>query len=362
MGEVHTRAARAAGAAIAGVSSSTHSSAVKAATRLHIPVAYESVAEMLEDPDIDVVHICSPNSSHAAIATAVLEAGKHVICEKPLATAPEQTENLLQLAAVTGKVAAVPFVYRFHPMVREARSYIQNGDVGPVITVQGSYFQDWLVSTAADNWRVNDELGGPSRAFADIGSHLCDLVEFVTDERITELCAQTRTVFDSRALNTAITTEDVAAVMFRTASGVLGTLMVSQVAPGRKNKLSFEIHGTTRSIFFDQEQPESLWVGEKTASKVVVRSPSDNCPDAARLSRVPAGHPQGYQDAFNSFVADTYAAITGSTPEGLPTFADGVRSAYITAAVLESAHRRSWVSVPDSPISFASQSSKALVR
>lgn len=362
MGEVHSRAARAAGAAIAGVSSSTHSSAEKAAHRLHIPVAYESVREMLEDPALDLVHICSPNSSHASIATAALEAGKHVICEKPLATTPEQAESLLHLAAVTGKVAAVPFVYRFHPLVREARSYIRKGSLGTVITVQGSYLQDWLVSTTDDNWRVNDEVGGPSRAFADIGSHLCDLVEFVTGERITDLCAQTRTIFDKRTHNTAITTEDVAAVMFRTISGLLGTLMVSQVAPGRKNKLSFEINGTTQSVFFDQEQPESLWVGAKTASRVVVRSPEDNCPDAARLSRVPAGHPQGYQDAFNSFVADTYAAITGETPEGLPTFADGVRSARITAAVLESAHRGLWVSVPDSPITFPTRSSKKLVR
>lgn len=361
MGEVHSRAARAAGAAIAGVTSSTHSSAEKAANRLHIPVAYESVAEMLEDPAIDLVHICSPNSSHASIAEAALEAGKHVICEKPLATNPEQAESLLHLAAVKGKVAAVPFVYRFHPLVREARSYVRKGSLGTTITVQGSYFQDWLLSTTDDNWRVNDEVGGPSRAFADIGSHLCDLVEFVTDERISDLCAQTRTVFDKRTYNTAITTEDVAAVMFRTAGGLLGTLMVSQVAPGRKNKLSFEINGTTQSLFFDQEQPESLWVGAKTGSRVVVRSPEDNCPDAARLSRVPAGHPQGYQDAFNNFVADTYAAIAGETPEGLPTFADGLRSAHITAAVLDSARNNSWVSVPDSPTAFPARSSKALV-
>jgi len=347
MAEVHCRAARAAGAEVVGVASSTRASAERAAQRLDIPSAYASVEELLVDDSVDLVHVCTPNASHAAIAMGALEADKHVVCEKPLATDPETAASLVRLAAERNRVATVPFVYRFHPMVREARARVGAGDLGPLITVQGSYLQDWLLNTSDDNWRVDAEVGGSSRAFADIGSHLCDLVEFVAGERISALCAQTRTVFADRKNTKRITTEDVAVLLFRTANGLLGTFMISQVAPGRKNRLSFEINGQAQSLFFDQEAPETLWVGGKNASQIVTRSREGLHPDAARFALVPAGHPQGYQDAFNGFVTDTYAAVAGDVPDGLPKFADGLRAAALTAAVLASARDGAWVSVPD---------------
>jgi predicted dehydrogenase len=254
---------------------------------------------------------------------------------------------LVDLAAKQGLVAAVPFVYRFHPMVREARELVRNGSIGDALLVQGSYLQDWLLESSADNWRVDSSLGGVSRAFADIGSHLCDITEFVLSDRITRLMATIKTVHGQRATRRDVDTEDMAVVLFETLRGTLGTFSVSQVAPGRKNRLAIEVSGSRQSIFFNQEHPDEMWVGNKASSHVVQRDPSILSADAARLSRLPAGHSQGYQDAFNAFVSDAHLAIRNSAPEGLPQFEDGLRAVQITEAVLTSHHTSSWVNVDE---------------
>ncbi|ANJ28674.1 Gfo/Idh/MocA family protein [Agromyces aureus] len=345
MATVHSRAARAAGAHLGGGASSSAARARDAVERLGLGTAYASIDELLADPDIDVVHVCTPNTTHAGIARAVLEAGKHVICEKPLATSVADAERLRTLAAERGLVTAVPFVYRFHPMAREARARIAAGETGRLVSVHGAYLQDWLATQGDDDWRVDHALGGPSRAFADIGSHLVDLVEFIAGDRIVRLNAATRTVYDRRATNVDISTEDLVAVVVELASGAVGTLLVSQVAPGRKNALSIELSGTDASVRFEQERPDRLWVGRADASMILERDPARLAPDAARLSLVPAGHPMGYQDAFNAFIADAYAAIAGSAPDGLPGFDDGARAVRVTEAVLASAASRTWAEV-----------------
>ncbi|MDR5701964.1 Gfo/Idh/MocA family protein, partial [Agromyces aerolatus] len=207
------------------------------------------------------------------------------------------------------------------------------------------YLQDWLATPHDDDWRVDTAQGGPSRAFADIGSHLVDLLEFTTGDRVVRLNARTRTVFGARATNTDIATEDLVAVVVELAGGAIGTLLVSQVAPGHKNGLVLELGGTEASVRFEQERPETLWVGRTSTSSVVERDPARLSPDAARLSLVPPGHPMGYQDAFNAFVADTYATISGARPEGLPTFDDGLRAVRVTEAVLASATTGEWTEV-----------------
>lgn len=346
---IHARAARAVGAIPAGVASSTPESAAAASVRLGLGPAFSSVEQLLADDSIDVVHICTPNTTHAELTEAVLGAGKHVICEKPLATSAADGARLTRLAAEADVVGVVPFVYRFHPMVREARSRVRNGQAGRVLSVQGSYLQDWLLSSEDNDWRVDEKLGGPSRAFADIGSHLCDLIEFVLDDRIQHLTALTRTVFGQRGSTTEVKTEDIVSVLFETRQGTLGTLMISQVAPGRKNRLALEIGATAESLFFDQENPELLWVGRRGGALLLQRDAAVLDPAAAKYSVVPAGHPQGYQDAFNALMGDAYAAMNGRVPDGLPVFADGYRSAVLTEAILESNARRTWVEVPAHP-------------
>ena len=343
MADVHSQAARVAGARLVGVTSSTPQRSREAAERIGADRAFDDVDALLADPLVDVVHVVTPNVTHHELTARVLAAGKHVVCEKPLATTAADAVDLERRATAAAVVATVPFVYRFHPMVREARARIAAGQVGRLFSVQGAYLQDWLLTAGDNNWRVSAELGGASRAFADIGSHLCDLLEFVTGERLQRLQAVTRTVFAERASTGPVSTEDLAAVLAQTESGTVVSLLVSQVAPGRKNALVLEVHGADESLRFTQERPEELWIGRRTGSELHLRNTDELHPDAARLSVLPPGHPLGYHDAFTAFVADTYSAVRGAAPDGLPVFADGVRAARMTDAVLASAATGEWI-------------------
>ena len=360
IGAVHARAIRRAGHRLVGVSASSPDSTAAAVERLGAERGFVSAAALAESTDVDVVHVCTPNDLHAPLAEAALAAGKHVVCEKPLATTLADATTLATLAERAGVVATVPFVYRFYPMVREARARAA-GPLGAIRLVHGSYLQDWLSTDRDDNWRVDAEASGRSRAFAYIGSHCCDLVEFVTGDRLEAVCAELVTAVPERVHGSAhafaapavqaderraVETEDVALVMFRTTGGVFGSVVVSQISAGHKNQLRFEVAGGEATLAFDQEQPDTLWVGRRTAVEVIARDPAVLDPAAAAYVTVPAGHPQGYQDCFDAFVADTYRAIaTGAGVDGLPTFADGVRAARVTEAVLRSAATRRWEDV-----------------
>jgi predicted dehydrogenase len=346
MAKVHAHAVRAAGGVVTQVVGSSPARTEQAAGALFAHRAAGSVAELVGSADVDVVSICTPNHLHHPMAEAALAAGKHVVCEKPLAVDPADAEHLVAVARDAGVVNAVPFVYRFYPTVREARERIARGDAGRLWMLHGSYLQDWLSSPAATNWRVDPARGGPSRAFADIGVHWCDLMEFVTGHRIVSLTATTARAHDARAEGAeSVATEDGAAVLFRTDRGASGSVLVSQVSPGRKNALTFSFDGTLASYAFDQERPETLWVGGVESDLVVRRDPDHLSTAAARHATLPAGHPQGYQDCFNGFFADVVAAVHGGDIGGLPTFADGLRAARVTTAVVESATTGRWVDV-----------------
>jgi predicted dehydrogenase len=344
MGRVHSRAARSAGALLDTVATSRPAGSARAAAELGF--VHAASADELIDRALDVVHVCTPNDVHAEQSLRALDAGSAIICEKPLAVDSTAARSVLARAEQTGLQGTVPFVYRFHPMVREARARFRNGQAGTLLTVDAGYLQDWLLSAGDENWRVESARGGPSRAFADIGSHLVDLIEFIVDDRISSLVATTRTVHPRRG-GAPVTTEDTVAITAEFAGGAIGTLLVSQLAPGRKNALTLEIAGTEASLHFNQEHPESLWWGRRDESRLLVRDPDTLATDAARLCAVPAGHAQGYQDAFNSFIADSYAFFAGDRPEGLPTLADGVRAVLVTEAVLKSVETRSWVEVEE---------------
>ncbi|GAA1278841.1 Gfo/Idh/MocA family oxidoreductase [Pseudonocardia aurantiaca] len=341
IGGVHAHAVRAAGGLVAAVADHTPESTERAVGVLGAERAAVSVEELVHADDVDGVHICTPNHTHAALAEVVIAAGKPVICEKPLATTVQDARRLTELAQDADVVACVPFVYRFYPAVREARARIAAGEAGPLWLLHGSYLQDWLASAGATNWRVDPALGGASRAFGDIGVHWCDLMEFVTGHRITRLAARMGLAFANRA-----GTEDGAAVVFDTDQGATGSVVVSQVSPGRKNRLWFSFDGPAASYSFDQELPDSLWVGGTAHNQVVMRGPDTFGEAAAGYARLPAGHPQGYQDSFTAFVSDVYAKVAGRKPDGLPTFADGLRAAVLTQAVVEAATEQTWVEVP----------------
>lgn len=360
IGAVHRRAALLAGAIVRGVSASSPERATEMAQAWDVPRAYRDIEEVIADPQVQVVHVCTPNHLHRAMAQAALEAGKHVVCEKPLATTLEDARTLAALAASTGRVATVPFVYRYHPVIREARARIAQGELGPLRLIHGSYLQDWLLDPASNNWRVDPALGGASRVFADIGSHWCDLVEWVSGERFVDVSAAFETVIAERGAATgqsfatpaaggamqSVSSEDVAAALFKTGSGTLASLTVSQVSAGRRNRLWFEIDGARASVAFDQEDSERLWIGlPDQREEIFVRGPGAGSSEQRRLSVLPAGHAQGYGNCFDAFIADTYRAIGAERPEGLPTFDDGLRSALIVDRVIASARSRAWTPI-----------------
>jgi predicted dehydrogenase len=361
IGRVHGRSIRVAGGRVAGVAASSAERAEAARRELDADRGFASGEELIADDGIDVVHICTPNHLHLPLAMAALEAGKHVVCEKPVALDAAGAARLVAAARASGRIATVPFAYRYYPTVREARARVRSDTLGELQLIYGGYLQDWLLEPSDDNWRVDAELGGSSRAFADIGSHWCDLVEFVSGQRIARVTARTRVAHAERSRSGArsfdraagdggerrsVETEDVATVLFETDAGVSGTLVVSQVSAGRKNQLWFELSGSSEALAFDQERPETLWVGRRSGAEAVPRDFGTLAPAAAAYVTLPGGHPQGYHDCFDAFVAETYAAIGAGEPvEGLPTLADGERAARLTEAVLESARTRGWVEV-----------------
>ncbi|WP_335972665.1 Gfo/Idh/MocA family protein [Streptomyces sp. CA2R106] len=347
---VHARAVRAAGGALHGVASSSPERARTAARDLGAARAYASVDDLLADDDVTVVHVCSPNGTHAGYAEAALEAGKHVICEKPLTVDPDQGAALLALAAARGLTATVPFVYRYHPMAVEARARAAAGGLGALVGVRGAYLQEWRLAYDEDGWWSLPAATGPSRAFGDIGSHLGDLVEFVSGRRITRVNAVTRTVHDRSPQGRPLTTEDLAALVVELDGGAIGSLMVSQMAFGRKNHLFLEVSGTDANVLFEQENPNALWYADKTGERRIPRDTPHLSAEAARLSILPAGHPMGYQDAFNAFVRDSYDAAAGAPPRPeLPTFRDGLAMVRLTAAVVASAASGTWTDIAETP-------------
>jgi len=360
IGRVHVRSARLAGAQVVGVAASTAERSAAAAAELKVPKGYASGIDATRDPDVDVIHICTPNAYHMEVAQAALEAGKHVVCEKPLATSLSDARALAELARQKGLVATVPFINRFHPMVREARARVQSDATGRIYLIQGSYLQDWLLEPGDTNWRVDAAAGGASRAFADIGSHLCDLLEWITGERFVSLIAVLGRPIEQRAsaqgraafqaggnspIDKVVDTEDYACVLARTQSGVFASLTVSQISAGRKNRLWFEIDGAHQSVIFDSESADELWVGRRDGTTLYMRDPNQYSQEQRRLNILPPGHTQGWGDAFAAFVADTYAAIRGEKHEGLPTFEDGARSMSIVDAVLRSAKSNTWTDI-----------------
>ncbi len=336
IGEVHARAIRRAGGDVVGVVGRTLGAAERAAAAWGVAAASDSLAEVLAETRPDVVHVCSPNARHAEQVSIAAATGAAIVCEKPLGTSALETARMV--AETRELVTAVPFAYRFYPAVRELRARVHGGAAGAITLLHGSYLQDWLADPQATNWRADASAGGPSRAFADIGVHWCDLAEFVTGDRIASVVATTTAVYPRGG-------EDIAVLLFRTVHGATGSLRISQVSWGRKNRLELYVDTEQASFGFAQEDPNRLWVGSADGTMQFERGAGFTAPDAIRFDRVPAGHPQGYQDCFDALVADLHAALTGDVPDGMPTFADGHRAAVITEAVLASAASGVWTDV-----------------
>jgi predicted dehydrogenase len=367
IGPAHIEALRRLGfVQVVALCDGTLEQAQEKAQALNIPHAYGNVDELLAHPDLHVVHNCTPNHLHAQINRQILRAGKHVFSEKPLCMTSEEARELVELAEQAGVVHGVSFVYRQFAMVRQAQSMMREGSIGRLFASHGSYLQDWMLHETDYNWRVDAALGGASRAVADIGSHWCDTVQFVTGRQIVEVMADLSIVWPTRKANVAgnrtftqedsaifedkaVTTEDFGSVLFRFDDGSKGSFSVSQVSAGRKNRLSFEINGSEKSVAWDQEVPQQLWIGHRAqANQTLSDDPGLMNRDAADSAHFPGGHIEGWPDAFKNMMAQFYRAVqTGVMPKKplFATFHDGANVMYIIDAIVKSHQQQRWVSV-----------------
>jgi predicted dehydrogenase len=346
IGVVHVEALRRLGVQVHGVVGSSHERAAARARELGLPPAYESFRAMLDDPRVDVVHVTSPNRLHHEHAAAALKAGKHVVCEKPLAMTAAESGDLVRIAEETGRVHAVNFNLRFYPVVQHVHGMVSGGALGGVRLVSGHYLQDWLLLDSDWNWRVDPAEGGVLRAVGDIGSHWMDLTSFLAGKKIVAVMADLSTFIKRRA-NKDVKTEDAATILVRYEDGVRGAFTVSQVSPGRKNSLVFEIDGADSAVAWDSERPDELWIGHRgRPSELLLRDPALLNEDGRRGTWLPGGHAEGFGDTFKALYAAVYHAVASGKPgSGYPTFADGHDSMLVLEAVARSSRDQRWADV-----------------
>jgi predicted dehydrogenase len=342
-----------------GLAGSTPDGARRKAQELGVGRAYDSYAELVADPAVDVVHVATPNHLHFEVSMAALRAGKHVVSEKPLALDAAQGRELLAAAVAARRAHSVTFNYRGNPLVQQARLMIARAALGPLTFVRGHYLQDWLNDEHVYSWRVDPLRGGKSSALADIGSHWCDLAEHVSGARVIAVLADLKTVVATRyssgasaeafaaggAANrepVAVTSEDQANVLLRFDNGAQGCFSVSQVLPGHANDLEIELGGRSGSLIWRQERQNELLLGRPAQPlTVLTKDPAQLDGDARRYARLPAGHQEAWSDAFRNVIADAYRWIRlggapADKPAALASFADGLRSLCLIDAMLAS--------------------------
>ncbi|HYO24857.1 MAG TPA: Gfo/Idh/MocA family oxidoreductase [Lacipirellulaceae bacterium] len=377
IGPAHVEAIRRLGyVEVAAVAERGQELAQRKADELSIPTAYGDYKQLLADPEIQVVHNCTPNHLHFEVNRDILAAKKHVVSEKPLAMNSAESRELVRLAEQSGVVHAIDFNYRYMPLVQQARAMHERGDVGRVFAVHGSYLQDWLFKETDWNWRLVPEMSGESRAIADIGSHWCDLIQFITGLKIVRVMADLVTIHPVRKRprievetyagkmlqpedleDVPIATEDYASVLLEFADasggsasntrGPHGVLTVNQCAAGRKNRLSYEIDGANCALAWDQEAPNELWIGRRDRpNEVLMKDPSLLYPEAREYAHYPGGHNEAYPDGPKNLFRNVYGFIAGKRPGGdFATFADGHNEIAICEAMLASSRERRWVDV-----------------
>jgi len=372
MGAAHMDALRRVpGVNVVAIASIDSPRAKELADQFGVPHVFEDWRALLDRPDVHAVHNCTPNNLHYAVNKALIEAGKHVLSEKPLTMTSAESTDLVRLARARGVVTAINFNYRGYPLVQQARGLIQRGELGELFLVHGHYLQDWLLYDTDYNWRLESAVSGASRAVADIGSHWCDLVQFVTGRPIVRVFAHLFRAHETRKKpkqqvetykgkelgapqeydEVPIDTEDGAFVLAEFAGGLRGSLVVSQVSAGRKNRQWIEVDGSQSALAWNQEEPNSLWVGHRDEpNEVLIKDPSLMDATARDFAHYPGGHPEGYPDGPRNLFRNLYRYIrAGKTPgkdaADFPTFEDGHAEVVIVEKVLESHARKAWVDV-----------------
>ena len=367
MGKVHAENLRRLGnVEISAVAASTDEKARAFGASLGVDRATGDYRRLLDDSTIEAVHVLTPNALHHPMCRAALEAGKHVLCEKPFTVSVAEARDLVDLAARTDLANCLQHNLRYYPVVQQIRQMIAKGDLGEILIVQGTYSQDWLLYDTDWNWRVESEANGPLRAMGDIGSHWMDMVQHLTGLRITALCADLSTFHKTRRKPRAsietfagkmsrpddyqsvqISTEDFGSVLLRLGDRARGAFTVSQMSAGRKNMFTFDIYGTEAGVSWNQERPDELWIGRRNApNQVIIKDPSLLYPEAASYADLPGGHSEGYDDTHKQVFKRFYARVADpSAPIDYPTFKDGLVGMHLLEKIAASAANRAWVDI-----------------
>ena len=367
IGMAHIEALRRLGIEVAGVVGSSVQRATEKAGPAGIGRVYETVEEMAADPGIDIIHVASPNHVHAEQVRISLKAGKHVICEKPLALSSTDTADLVEQARASGRVNAVCFNIRFYPLNHQAMAMVQRGDIGVPRFITGSYHQDWLARDTDWNWRLQPEQAGELRAVADIGSHWLDLTRFISGLAVEAVMADLHTMVpvrrhpagpvesfavtrtDEKLIEEVMTSDDAATILLRYQGGARGAVTISQISFGRRNSVAYEIAGSEATLSWRSEDPENLWIGRRgEPNQLLARDPALNYPEASRLIAYPAGHVEGFPDTFRALFSRVYRDVAAGKPAAepdYPTLADGHDAVAVTEAVAESSQNEQWMKV-----------------
>ncbi|CAG0936508.1 Myo-inositol 2-dehydrogenase [Thermoflexales bacterium] len=368
IGPAHVEALRRLGLEVVALAGPRRAVVAEKARAMHIEKHYTTAEALIADPEVDVVHITSPNHAHYPQAKAALLAGKHVVCEKPLALSSAESSELVQLATAQKRVTAVNFNIRFYPLSHQARHLVQSGALGEVYIVQGSYLQDWLLLPSDWNWRLEPQFSGEMRAVADIGSHWLDLTTFITGLQVEAVLADFATflkthqkptqpveAFTSQRQTTAeyveqpIHTEDYATVMLRYNNGARGVMTVAQVCAGRKNRLFYEIDGARSALVWNGERPNELWINHRDRpNELLLKDPALLAPEARQFASYPGGHNEGFPDTFKQLYRAIYRYLEAgdyNQPPDFPTFEDGHRSLRVGEAIFRSAQVGGWIKV-----------------
>ena len=366
VGKAHLDSLRRIGVSVRGMLGSSRERSEMLSESLGLERAYVSLDELAEDHDVSVVHICTPNHAHFEQASRMLRAGKHVLCEKPLAMDSRESEMLVKLARERRCVGGVAYNIRYYPLCHEAKAAVTSGVIGQPRLVHGSFLQDWLLFPTDWNWRLDPKLGGELRAVSDIGTHWLDLMMWITGRKITEVCADLATVLPIRhrprgrvetfqkASNAEhddvpITTDDYASVLLHFEEDLRGVMTVSQVSAGRKARLWFEIDGSKGSLAWNSESPNTLWIGRRDrANEVLPKDPALLSPAARGFAAYPGGHPEGYPDTFVQLFRDFYGYLDAGDFDArrpFPTFANGNHELLLCEAIGQSERDRAWVPV-----------------
>jgi predicted dehydrogenase len=368
MGGAHREALRRLGIEVVGALGSESGKTKSFGQRQGIARAYDSLEELVADPEVDVVHLCTPNHLHYPAAKAALEAGKHVVCEKPLATSSAEAAELVDVARARQRIGAVCYNLRFYPMVQEAYARIRAGQIGVPRILHAEYCQDWLFLASDWNWRLVPEQGGELRVVGDVGTHVLDMLQWLTGTQVTEVMADMATFIPIRrkpghAVETfasklgtpedsedvEIRTEDMASMLLHLDNGARGTVTLSQISAGRKNSLWWEIDGSEGSLSWCQERPNELWVGHRDKpNEILLKDPALMQPEARRYAAYPGGHAEGYPDTFVRCFSEVYGTIENGgngEPPSFATFEDGWKELVLCEAIWASAKGRHWVPV-----------------